>query len=260
LFFYEREVTELKILAIIGSPRMNGNTYKAVYEIEKELEARDNDIKFEYVQLSRIDLKPCRGCFACIEKGEERCPLKDDRESLELKMKQVDAVIFASPVYTYNVSWIMKNFQDRFAYRCHRPDFHGKKAMVVVTTGAVGLKFASFLLSSTMGSMGFITCAKAGVTFAPAHESDVKRQQREQNKLIRQAEVFYNKLMDTKPVKPSLIKLLTFKKQQKAFFQAPKDLADYKFWKEKGWFEKKTAYYYEVKIGSISKMLAKIFT
>lgn len=248
----------MKILAIIGSPRINGNTYKAVHEIEKELEARDSNIKFEYVQLSRIDLRPCRGCFVCIEKGEERCPLKDDRESLELKMKQADAVIFASPVYTYNVSWIMKNFQDRFAYRCHRPDFHGKKAMVVVTTGAVGLKFVSFLLASTMGSMGFITCAEVGVTFAPAHESDEKRQKREQNKLIRQSEVFYNKLIDTKPVKPSLIKLLTFKKQRKAFIQAPKDLADYKFWKEKGWFEKKTAYYYETKIGLISKLISKI--
>ncbi|WP_297421855.1 flavodoxin family protein [Clostridium sp.] len=88
----------MNILAIIGSPRVNGNTYKTVRLIEQRLAEKNNEIKFEYVQLSKTNINTCKGCFICIEKGEENCPLKDDRNNLELKMKQADAVIFGSPV------------------------------------------------------------------------------------------------------------------------------------------------------------------
>lgn len=47
------------------------------------------DVEFEYLMLPDVGLEPCRGCFACFERGEERCPIRDD----------ADGVIFASPVY-----------------------------------------------------------------------------------------------------------------------------------------------------------------
>ncbi|WMJ89098.1 flavodoxin family protein [Anaerocolumna sp. MB42-C2] len=250
----------MKILAVIGSPKVDGNTYKTICQIEKKLYRKNEEIEFEYIQLSRTRLELCKGCYICIEKGEDKCPLKDDRENLERKMKQADAVIFASPVYTYNVSWIMKNFLDRFAYRCHRPEFHGKKAMVVVTTGAVGIGFVTKILSFMLGSMGFIICARAGITYAPPHEKDEKMLQKETDKLIRQTEKFYNKIINTNPVKPTLIKLLTFRMQQKAFSKAPQNLADYSFWNKKGWLEKSEGYYYKVHVGIINKLIVSLIT
>ena len=175
-------------------------------------------------------------------------------------MKQADGVIFASPVYTFNVSWTMKNFLDRFAYRCHRPDFHGKKIMVVTTTGGVGLGFVATLLSLILGTMGFITCAKTGVTFSPAHEKDDEKLKWEINKLKKQTDRFYQKLKDTKPVKPSLMKLIEFVKQKQAFSKASQDSADYRFWQEKGWFEKDTRYYYDVCINPISKLIVTLLS
>jgi multimeric flavodoxin WrbA len=250
----------MKVLAIVGSPRTNGNTYKTIKKIEQRFVDKDKTVEFEYVQLSMAKLETCKGCYVCIEKGEEKCPLKDDRENLDLKMKQADAVIFASPVYTYNVSWIMKNFLDRFAYRFHRPDFHGKKAMVVISTGAVGLGFVEFLLSFTIGAMGFITCAKAGTTYAPLHERNEKKTRKETRKLNKQVDIFYRKIIDKKPIKPTFIKLLTFKMQQKAFSKAPQSSADFKFWKGKGWLEKRENYFYQVHIGNINKMLASLLS
>ena len=60
-----------------------------------------------------------------------------------------------------NVAAIMKNFLDRFAYTLHRPRFFDQQAMIVCTTGAVGLKeaidrlavikFAGFNLVHTAG-------------------------------------------------------------------------------------------------------------
>ena len=172
----------MKILAVIGSPRNNGNTYEAVKLIEDELNIKNPGIEFEYVQLGSANLKPCKGCFTCIERGEEKCPLKDGRETLEFKMQQADGVIFASPVYTYNVSW------------------------------------------------------------------------------IRKTEMFYERLLDTKPEKPSFIKLLQFVKQKRAYSKAPKDLADFKFWRDKGWLAETTDYYYEVRAGKMIKLLVYIIS
>ncbi len=249
----------MKILSIIGSPRVNGNTYKAVSHVADALSQKDSTLEYECVQLSTADFKACRGCFVCITKGEDKCPLKDERESLEAKIKQADGVIFATPVYTYNVSWTMKNFLDRFAYRCHRPDFQGKKIMVVTTTGSVGLKFVATLLSLTLGTMGYITCAKAGVTFPPPHEKDDEKLKKEINRLDKQTEKFYRKLLGGKAAKPSLMKLIQFMKQKQAFSKA-QDLADYRFWSDKGWFDSSTYYYYDAHINPISKLIVSLLS
>lgn len=248
----------MNVLAIIGSPRINGNTYKTVKLIEQRLVENNNTIKFEYVQLSNTNINTCKGCFICIEKGEENCPLKDDRNDLEFKMKQADAVIFSSPVYTYNLSWIMKNFLDRFAYRCHRPDFHGKKAMVVISTGAVGLEVVGSILSFIIGTMGFITCAKVGLTYAPLHERDNKKLMKEMKRLNKRVDLFYDKIINKKVIKPSFIKLLTFKMQQRAFSKAPQDSADFKFWNGKGWLDRKENYYYKVHVGKIKNSIVTL--
>lgn len=250
----------MNILVIIGSPRTNGNTYKTIKIIEQRFKEKQRDVVFEYVQLSKANFENCKGCYVCIERGEEYCPLKDDREKIELQLKQADAVIFASPVYTYNISWIMKNFLDRFAYRCHRPDFHGKKAMVVVSTGAVGIEFVQFILSFMIGAMGFVTCAKSGITYAPLHERNDKKTNRELTKLFKQIDLFYNRIIDNKPIKPSFIKLLTFKMQQKAFSKAPKNSADFKFWNDKGWLKDKETYFYNVKINAVKKLITSFIS
>jgi multimeric flavodoxin WrbA len=248
----------MKVVAVIGSPRMNGNTYKTVKMVEARMKVLDPDIEFEIIQLAKIDLKTCKGCYLCLSKGESYCPLKDDRELLECKLKSADAIIFGSPVYTYNVSWIMKNFLDRFAYRCHRPDFHGKKSMIIITTGAVGLGFVGWIMGLMIGAMGFIASAKLGITYAPQYELSQQKVTKEKAKLQKKTDRFYNTIIDNNPIKPTMIKLITFKLQQKGFGNAPKELADYQYWKQKGWLEKDCDYFYNVKISSVKKRLASM--
>jgi len=40
------------------------------------------DIEVEIVRLSDYRLGICRGCRLCLDKGEEKCPHKDDRDVL----------------------------------------------------------------------------------------------------------------------------------------------------------------------------------
>jgi multimeric flavodoxin WrbA len=84
-------------------------------------------------------------------KGEDKCPLKDDRAAIEQKLLAVDGFILSSPVYVGSVSWLMKNFIDRFAYLNHRPRFHRQKVLTVVNMAGTDKKGALSALKIALG-------------------------------------------------------------------------------------------------------------
>ena len=103
-----------KVTAFVGSAHKK-NTHKAVVQFLNNLQAL-GDVEYEIVTLSDYKLGVCRGCRLCFEKGEEFCPLKDDRDVLMDKIAASDGVIFATPNYTFQMSGIMKTFLDRFGF------------------------------------------------------------------------------------------------------------------------------------------------
>jgi multimeric flavodoxin WrbA len=123
----------MKILTIMGSPH-NGNTLEKIKKIENKLIGYD-DVEFEVINLKDIELKPCKGCFICFIKGDNSCPIKDDKSEIFKKMDEADGVIFASPVYSMHVSYHMKLFIDRFSCTFHRPRYFGKYAISVAVPG-----------------------------------------------------------------------------------------------------------------------------
>jgi len=251
----------MKILIIIGSPKGKGNTYNTVKKVEEQITKLDKTVEFEYLLLKNANLQTCKGCFQCLKKGEEYCPIKDEQRQIEDKMINADGVIFAAPVYVYNVPWIMKNFIDRFAYISHRPHFNGKHAMTIVTTGAVGLNFVLSLLSFEIGTWGFSVTQKLGVICPPGkvQENDSQKLHKNTEKHIaKAARKFYNSLTDNSLINPSFIKLISFNLQKYAFFGSDKTLADYKYWENKGWLKSSTQYYYPVKINFIKKSICKL--
>lgn len=257
----------MKIIAIMGSPKGKGNTYEISKRVETSLKKLNNEIEFEYIFLKNVNLLPCKGCYQCLLKGEEVCSLKDDRELIERKMLEADGVIFTTPVYAYNVSWIMKSFIDRFAYVCHRPRFHGKKAMIIATTGAVGLDFVMFTLAMEIGTWGYTVVSKLGVICPPEKtlEKHERKLHKKTDKDIEKASAkFYSELKKDGVKKPGFISVLSFRLQKDAFSRKDKNLADYKYWKDKGWLEKETKFYYNVKINfvlrAVTGIIAKLIT
>lgn len=156
----------MKILTIIGSPRKKGNTYQAVRQLEEEMKKKGG-YEFEYLYLKDANLEPCRGCFNCVLKGIEFCPLKDDREMIQEKMLEADGLVIASPVYVMTVSALLKNYIDRLAYLCHRPEYHGKSAMLLCTTGGMGGKETLKYMEIVAESWGYKVAGKCDLTKAP---------------------------------------------------------------------------------------------
>lgn len=83
-----------KITAFVGSARKK-HTYGAVAQFLGNLQSM-GDVETEIVRLVDYRLELCRGCKLCCDKGEEYCPLKDDRDVLIEKMLASDGVVFAS--------------------------------------------------------------------------------------------------------------------------------------------------------------------
>ena len=141
-------------------------TYRATRAFLDALQSV-GDVESEIVFLSEHDIGLCRGCKARFIRGEEYCPFHDDRDSLIEKMSTSDAVVLASPVYSFQVSAHMKAFLDRLGFAFHRPRFHGKAYTSIVVEGLLGgstvVKYFNFVgmgLGFNVVNGNCVTCRK----------------------------------------------------------------------------------------------------
>lgn len=102
----------MKILAINGSPRKDGNCSDMLKVLQKVLEAEG--IEYEEIRIG-TNIQPCSACYYCVEHNNLRCVKDNDcvNEALR-KMEEADGLILASPVYHGSMTGAMKCFADRF--------------------------------------------------------------------------------------------------------------------------------------------------
>ena len=101
---------ELKILGIVGSPRIEGNTRILVEEALKAA-AESYDAKTELILLAGKKIEPCTACGKCYGTGE--CEINDDANSIVKKFLEYDGIILGSPVYMGTVTAQLKALMDR---------------------------------------------------------------------------------------------------------------------------------------------------
>lgn len=245
----------MKILTIIGSPRKKGNSYQAVKKLEEEMKRKGN-YEFEYLFLKDAHLEACKGCFNCVSRGIEFCPLKDDREMIQKKMEKADGLVMVSPVYVLNVSALMKNFIDRLAYLCHRPEYHGKKALVLCTTGGIGAKETLKYMEMIAEAWGYKVNGKCGITTAPWPATEGLKNKNNKT-LEHSTQQFNNSLKSMEKEKPGKIKVGINDYMGFRIFQTVsenvKDYmpADYQFYHGK-------EYYQTARIGILTKALTAV--
>ncbi len=101
---------KMKVVGVVGSPRLGGNTETitriALKEIEKE------GLKTELIPLAGKTIHPCDGCRSCLKTG--KCHFKDDFQSIYAKMKRADGIILATPVYYGAATPQITSFISRF--------------------------------------------------------------------------------------------------------------------------------------------------
>ena len=106
----------MKILAINGSNRgETGFTNKCIEKIFEG--AAGSGATCEIVSLSEKKINDCIVCNKCLEPDHYlKCIYhdKDDMSAIAEKMKEADLIIFATPVYIFNMSGLLKKFMDRY--------------------------------------------------------------------------------------------------------------------------------------------------
>lgn len=99
----------VKIIAIYGSPRRDGNSAAL---LKKAVEgARAEGAEVEEVVLRDYKISPCLEIYHCIKNGE--CAIRDDFPKILAKLEASSGIMLASPVFFYSVSAHTKIFMDR---------------------------------------------------------------------------------------------------------------------------------------------------
>lgn len=102
----------MKVLAINGSPREDGNTNLALNEMKKVLDAEG--IAFEIVQLGTKNVRGCIACNSCARTG--KCVFDDIVNALAPKFEAADGLVVASPVYYASANATLIACLDRLFY------------------------------------------------------------------------------------------------------------------------------------------------
>lgn len=244
----------MRVIAFIGSARKN-HTYTASEQFLRKL-AYTGGVEYEIISLSDYNLQICRGCKLCIDRGEECCPLKDDKNMLVDKIVASDGVLFASPNYLFQVSGLMKIFLDRLAYFAHRPLFFGKAFTSIVVQGVYGGGAIVKYMNLVGEALGFNVVKGCCIT---ALEPITEKARKKKDEVIdTQSRRYYSKLLRHAFPSPSLFKLMIFRMSRSSInMLLDERYRDFTCFKDKGWFE--SDYYYPVKLSPIKRGIGYLF-
>ncbi len=151
-----------KILVITTSLRPNSNS-----DILAEAfitGAREAGHEVEKISLKDKSIGFCRGCLAC--QKTKNCVIQDDAGEIVEKMLHADVLVFATPVYYYEMSGQMKVILDR-ANPLYTADYRYREVYLLATAAD---EEEHALDGARKGLEGFVSCFEkarlAGCVFA----------------------------------------------------------------------------------------------
>lgn len=130
----------MKITALCGSPRKNGNTELLLKEAVKGVEEAGHTVHIFY--LNTMSIKACQDCGGCNDTG--RCILGDDMDRITDAIRTSDRIILASPIFFFSLSAQAKLMIDRCQsiwcekYLLKKPieaGKHGRKGLLIMVGG-----------------------------------------------------------------------------------------------------------------------------
>ena len=138
------------ILVISTSPRKGGNSEMLADAFIRGAEEAGNQI--EKVCLYDKTIGFCKGCLACLK--PHRCVIHDDADTIAQKMGKADVLVFATPIYYYEMCGQMKTMLDR-ANPLYDSDYMFREVYLLATAAE---KEESTIDGAVKGLSGWIAC------------------------------------------------------------------------------------------------------
>lgn len=129
----------MKVLLLNGSPHRQGNTFLALSEVARALEAEGID-----TEIVSIGTRPIPGCIACGQCATlGHCAFKDDvYVVVRDKLASADGLVVGSPVYFAGPNGSLCALLDRLFYSCgERLAYKPAAAVVVCRRGGASATF-----------------------------------------------------------------------------------------------------------------------
>ncbi len=128
----------MKVIAINGSPRKEGNTYFLLNRVLDEINAAG--IKTEIYSLAGKQIQGCIACYKCMQNKNGKCAVdKDIANELIAKMQEAEGILLGSPTYFSDVTAGMKALIERAGFVARANDYFLKRK---VGAGVVAVRRA----------------------------------------------------------------------------------------------------------------------
>jgi multimeric flavodoxin WrbA len=132
--------TGMKVVAFLGSPRVDGNT--EILLREALLPAREAGHEVILYKVNFMNIKPCQDCGGCIKTGV--CIINDAMSEVYSAIREADRFILASPIFFFGLSAQTKTLIDRCqSFWCEKyllkktipGGVHGRKGLLLLVGG-----------------------------------------------------------------------------------------------------------------------------
>jgi len=165
---------ENKLVIFTGSPRKQSNSTQLAREAARG--AMTAGAQVELVNLSELNIKPCRACDRCRRFGPGACAHEDDMSKLYPLILQPAPFILAHPVYWFTINSQVKLFIDRWyalgadEYAC----FKNKKVGVILTYADVDVFSSGGVnaLRAYQDMFNYLGAKITGFVYASAPDKD----------------------------------------------------------------------------------------
>lgn len=138
----------MKITILNGSPRAGGNTEIMAKAFEKG--ALEAGHQVTLINLAGKKIAGCLGCQYCFA-HDGACVQKDDMAAILERIDETDLLVFASPIYWFDMTSQLKSVIDRMYARAMK-GFSLKKTGLLLDSGSPGVYDAALAQYKAMGS------------------------------------------------------------------------------------------------------------
>ncbi len=139
-----------RVVIISTSLRVRSNSDLLAEQFMKGAESAGHQV--EKVELLGKQIAFCLGCFACAKLG--RCVIDDDVNGIMEKVMKADVIVWATPIYYYEMSGQMKTLIDRMNAMYDR-DYRFREVYLLTTAAE---DEASVPQRAEAGLTGWIDC------------------------------------------------------------------------------------------------------
>ena len=133
----------MKVLILMGSPRLCGNTAELCKYFMDELRVQKAEVK--YIELEIMTVNPCEECYVCQDvAGEYGCAQKDDMVEIVNEILLADLIVLATPIFSWYCTAKMKAVLDRhYGFNKYYGNaegclWEGKRVGIIATHGYDG--------------------------------------------------------------------------------------------------------------------------